>query len=174
MDNVRQGDLTIYSVDGIDYVQPDTGGISTFAGNAPPDNRRNWWSLPAGSVIPNGLTVRNDSGNHYLWEPTWNQPLTSYQARLRAVAPWGGPTLDDRAAGAEPRPGVPVDDALARIAPKTRRFLLAAVQARIDALTRDLDRPGLDDDTASDLVNDLTLYRIVRDGLDTPAQEAGR
>jgi hypothetical protein len=80
-------DVTIYTLNGVDWVRgsPD-GGSSTTA--APWKVRRltsQWWRLPAGSSYPDRLVLRNDHGNHWLWEPAVTMPLSDYVSLLTMV-----------------------------------------------------------------------------------------
>ena len=51
------------------------------------------------------------------------------------------------------------------LSPKAHNFLLTAVDEHIRRMQAQLDDPGVDDDSASDLTNDLTLYKLIYDHL---------
>ena len=59
-----------------------SGGVSTFASPGP---GRNWWVLPAGADYPDEISVINDHGDHYNWEPNVDLPLADFVALLATV-----------------------------------------------------------------------------------------
>lgn len=71
-----------YLQNGIEWVRSHSGGISTFSSPGP---GRNWWMLPAGFAYADEISVVNDHGNHYSWEPNVDMPLADYVDLLEAV-----------------------------------------------------------------------------------------
>jgi RHS repeat-associated protein len=60
------------------------GGISSqgsIGGTGP------WWKFPAGSPLPEGICLVNDSGDHWLWRPATNMPLSTYIQLLQTTGP---------------------------------------------------------------------------------------
>ena len=56
MDNVRSTDVVMFSLNGVKWVQGESGGISVFdAGKARAG--KNWWRLNSGTLIPNDLDL---------------------------------------------------------------------------------------------------------------------
>ena len=85
MAHVRVGkDVSIFQRDGIDWVQAQTGGISTFSSSGPGNL---WWELPAGSEYPDDILVVNDHGHHFSWEPRIDMPLTDFVELLESIEP---------------------------------------------------------------------------------------
>ena len=83
--HVRLGkDIVTFFQNGIEFVRAHSGGISTFSSQG---HGRNWWVLPAGSEYPDEISVINDHGNHYNWEPNVDSPLSDFLALLAAVEP---------------------------------------------------------------------------------------
>jgi hypothetical protein len=85
LDHVRVGkDILAFERDGVLWVTAGTGGVSTFAH---PGVGLHWWRIPRGYTYPERLRVVNDHGDHYLWEPRADMPLTAYVALLATVHP---------------------------------------------------------------------------------------
>jgi hypothetical protein len=83
MTQVRIGkDIDTYLVNGTEWVEAHSGGISTFSLQGP---GRNWWLLASGIAYSDDLLVVNDHGNHYNWEPNVDMPLSDYIALLAAI-----------------------------------------------------------------------------------------
>jgi hypothetical protein len=89
MDNVRVNkDVATLEDSGVIWVlasigdDVSPGGVSTFAN---PGAGKNWWKLDAGIDIPERLTLINDRGNHWLWQPTHVITLDNYQDGLRII-----------------------------------------------------------------------------------------
>lgn len=83
MDNVRPGDITVYQMNGVDWVQAKAGdGISTPEASK---SRGKWWHLPKGTPFSNLLLVRNDYTGHWAWEPIKDMPLADYKSALAAL-----------------------------------------------------------------------------------------
>ncbi len=83
LNHVRIGkDILTFFRNGIEFVHAHSGGISTFASPGP---GRNWWVLPAGSEYPDEISVINDHGDHYNWEPNVDLPLADFVALLATV-----------------------------------------------------------------------------------------
>jgi hypothetical protein len=87
MNNVRDKEYEAIK-DPVDntYVLQGKGGISTFS--TPPTEKkalRLTWRYPSTAPSPNNITVRNDHGNHYSWEPAERMTLVLYQQALKAT-----------------------------------------------------------------------------------------
>jgi hypothetical protein len=83
--HVRVGkDVVTYFENGIETAGAHSGGTSTFSS---PGSGPNWWLLPAGTEYPDEISVINDHGNHYNWEPNVDLPLSDFVALLAAVEP---------------------------------------------------------------------------------------
>lgn len=81
--HVRVGnDIVTFFQDGIEMARALSGGISTFSSPGP---GRNWWVLPTGTEYPDEITVINDHGNHYNWEPSVDLPLSDFVASLATI-----------------------------------------------------------------------------------------
>lgn len=83
MDNVRPKDIVIVQQNGIPWVNPSSGGISTRQSKH--WNFRCWWMIPQGTLFDDRLTVRNDHGNHWVWEPTQGMELAEYVRLLTSL-----------------------------------------------------------------------------------------
>ncbi len=82
---IRVGkDLLTFFHKGIEFALAHSGGVSTFSRPGP---GRNWWVLPAGSEYPDEISVINDHGDHYNWEPNVDLPLADFVALLAVVEP---------------------------------------------------------------------------------------
>lgn len=85
LSHVRVGvDLVTFFRNGIELAQAYSGGVSTFSSAGP---GRNWWVLPAGFEYPDEISVINDHGNHYNWEPNMDMPLAELLVLLAGVEP---------------------------------------------------------------------------------------
>ena len=83
LDHVRIGkDILAFERDGMVWVTAYSGGVSTFAR---PGFGLHWWRIPRGCSYPDALLVRNDHGDHYVWEPHVDMPLTAYVTHLATV-----------------------------------------------------------------------------------------
>ena len=84
MDHVRPNrDIVVVLQGGAAWVNPLCGGISTrektywvF---------RWWWRIPRGTAFSDRLTVRNDHGDHWNWEPTQGMEFAEYLRLLAAL-----------------------------------------------------------------------------------------
>ena len=85
LDHVRPArDVETFVVDGAEWVRSGSGGVSTFAQKTAQE--ANWWHLPVGSPYDEGvLTVVNDHGDHWSWEPVRDMPMVEYRAALQAM-----------------------------------------------------------------------------------------
>jgi hypothetical protein len=92
---VRPADITIYKKDGIDWVsvKDRPRGISTF--DKPSVFKRGRWDyykIPAGTEIPNGLAIIEDGYNvalgakHYTIAPAFDMPLSQFKHLLNTLA----------------------------------------------------------------------------------------
>ncbi|WP_019065232.1 hypothetical protein [Streptomyces prunicolor] len=174
MDNVRPVDATIYTLDGVEWVQGMAEGISTYDIRLDSDTR--WWTLPGGSDVPAGLTLYDDRANlahHYLWKPTTDMPLADYKAALRKAAPWtrrkteeelGGRVFTPvRAAALVGHGEVSAEEQPMGWESKTHRYVLAAVDAQVRELRERLARypEGSDAEEQAAAANDLLLYEAI-------------
>jgi len=82
MDNVRTQDVEIYYDNGEVWVVANSGGISTFATQGA---GKTWWKLDQSTEIPTELTLVNDYGNHWSWEPSYTMGRDDYIAALRLI-----------------------------------------------------------------------------------------
>ncbi len=82
MDNVRPQDAETYEDDDQVWVVANSGGISTFATQGV---GKNWWKLDQGTDIPPELTLVNDYGNHWSWEPSYSMRTDQYKAALQSI-----------------------------------------------------------------------------------------
>ena len=83
--HVRLGkDIVTFQLNGVDWVAANSGGVSTFSIQG---SGRNWWLLPAGSDYPVEVSVVNDHGKHWSWEPDSDMTLAAYIALLTSVEP---------------------------------------------------------------------------------------
>ena len=83
LSHVRVGkDIDVHPINGIDWVDAHSGGVSTFSMRP---TGANWWLLPAGYDYPDELAVVNDHGDHYSWEPNVDMSLADYIALLTIV-----------------------------------------------------------------------------------------
>jgi hypothetical protein len=83
MDHVRPKDILIVQQNGADWVNPLTGGISTFENKI--WNFGHWWLVPQGTQFDDRLTIRNDHDDHWVWEPRQGMELAEYVRLLTAV-----------------------------------------------------------------------------------------
>jgi hypothetical protein len=83
MDHVRPNrDIVVVKQHGVDWVDVQQGGISTRERTYWP--HRGWWRIPQGTPFTNFLVVRNDHGDHWVWEPAQGMELAEY-VRLLAT-----------------------------------------------------------------------------------------
>jgi hypothetical protein len=83
LNNVRPQDVESFEKNGEIWVVENSGGISTFATQGA---GKNWWKLDQGTNIPDALSLVNDYGNHWAWEPACTMKLDDYKAALQSVA----------------------------------------------------------------------------------------
>jgi hypothetical protein len=77
MDHVRANrDIIVTQQNGVDWVNPLCGGISTRERQHWPFGA--WWRIPQGTPFSDSLTVRNDHGDHWVWEPAQGMELAEY------------------------------------------------------------------------------------------------
>ena len=83
LSHVRVGkDIMTTFENGIEIAGAHSGGVSTFSNSGAGSN---WWLLPAGTEYPDEISVINDHGNHYNWEPNVDLPLSDYEVLLASV-----------------------------------------------------------------------------------------
>jgi hypothetical protein len=83
MDNVRTQDVTQVTENGVVYVLPNTGGISTSTSAA--GLSTTVWKIPKATTYPDTLKVWNDSPGHWAWEPAAKMTLSSFTAALAGM-----------------------------------------------------------------------------------------
>ena len=84
MDHVRPNrDIIVVQQNGMDWVAPLSGGISTR--EKPYWPFRGWWRIPQGRPFSDLLTVRNDHGDHWIWEPAMGMELAEYVRLLASL-----------------------------------------------------------------------------------------
>lgn len=92
---VRPADITIYKKAGVDWVSVEQRprGISTFdKPNVFTRGRWDYYKIPAGTDIPNGLAIVEDGLNialgakHYTIAPAFDMPLNQFKNLLNVLA----------------------------------------------------------------------------------------
>ena len=92
---VRPADITIYKKNNIDWVsvKDRPRGISTFdKPNVFKRGRWEYYKIPAGTEIPNGLAIIEDGYNialgakHYTIAPAYDMPLSQFKQLLNILA----------------------------------------------------------------------------------------
>jgi hypothetical protein len=76
MDRLRPIDIPVIQQNGVDWVTPLSGGVSTNEQRLAP--ARAWWLLPSGTIFNALLVVRNDHGSHWVWEPAQGMELAEF------------------------------------------------------------------------------------------------
>ena len=77
MDHVRPNhDIVVVQRNGGDWVDPLCGGASTHERKPWPHGT--WWKIPKGTPFTDLLTVRNDHGTHWSWEPAQSMEFSEY------------------------------------------------------------------------------------------------
>jgi hypothetical protein len=174
MDNVRDKDVTIYQKDGKDWVQALSGGISVYAYNQVPSGN-NWWKLPAGSNVPEGLNLTADLSvpGHWLFEPDEDMPLDEYKKSLTSTNKDWKPTwkllstrrevlnLAQFLVNHSGTIALPSEEIM-KLSPKSRRLIAAALTRQIEYHQSVLAQENISEDEASDHMNDLALYELIR------------
>jgi hypothetical protein len=194
LDNVRRGDVSTFDIQGVVYVVALSGGISTFAdgpGYPPPPppppkkDDKTYWSLAARSPVPAQIDVLLEPklAGHYLWEPSFNMTMARYDAALAnagQVPPWQRlervvPTeevvaaegAEAAAAGISRGSADGERSASMYASPKTLRFIVTALDTHIGHLADASGHEPLSEDEQADLANDLTLYQLIRQQIQT-------
>lgn len=80
MEHVRPKDALVVQQNGMDWLNPLSGGPSTFDHKFLRSNH--WWMIPQGRDFSALLTVRNDHGRHWVWEPAQGMELAQFIALL--------------------------------------------------------------------------------------------
>ncbi len=75
LNNLRLGQEFYIDSDTGEEVVPPGYGLSTFTS---PTRSGNWWKLPEGTSLPDGLQLINDHGNHYMITPTRQMTIDEY------------------------------------------------------------------------------------------------
>lgn len=66
-------------------ISPGQGGSSTFETMNRPAK---WWELPAGTQLPDGLQIRNDTPGHWLIEPSRSMSIEEFRQLLLQITGW--------------------------------------------------------------------------------------
>jgi hypothetical protein len=82
MDRVRPTDIVVIQQHGVDWVNPQQGGVSTREAIYWPS--RHWWRILQGTSFTDFLVLRKDHGDHWLWEPARGMEFAEY-VRLLAT-----------------------------------------------------------------------------------------
>lgn len=93
-------DVSIYTKNGVVYIDSTSGGISTF--NMPNLRFGNrCWKLPKGTKIPAGLRISRDAGInratgqiHYTIRPLQDMPLSTFTSLLQKLSAHAVPTFE--------------------------------------------------------------------------------
>ncbi len=92
LDNVRPGKEFTPGPNGEQILYPDQNppnGLSTFSSQG---SGKNWWELPEGSPLPEGLHFINDHDTHWALEPTRPMSVEEYINLVEQTLPfWIGP-----------------------------------------------------------------------------------
>lgn len=82
MENVRPGDVTIFTRNSADYVKARSGGVSTWDSPDPTLGGR-WWVMEKDADYDDNLLFLNPDGTgHYAWEPNVDMLVSDYEAIL--------------------------------------------------------------------------------------------
>ncbi|KAI0084444.1 hypothetical protein BDY19DRAFT_898505 [Irpex rosettiformis] len=84
-ENVRPQDIQTVTINGVKYVKPRTGGISTAAVLPPNPDRTRTWVLGASVALGSLLLARNDHGTHWAIEPSSQITFDAYVGALRPL-----------------------------------------------------------------------------------------
>ena len=85
MTNVRPQDIIVRVYNHVEWVDPGTGGISTFSAAA--GLGQPVWRLNSPYNYNAQLVVVNDRGNHYTWAPAISMTKENFISLLAAVNP---------------------------------------------------------------------------------------
>ena len=91
---VRRPDLTVDTVDGVEYVLAELGRGTSLFDVSGVFGHKNWtyFEIPAGTEIPDGLIIVKDSYNkkyaatHYTISPNYTMPKSRFVALLDRLA----------------------------------------------------------------------------------------
>jgi hypothetical protein len=77
---------------GVDIYPDENGMIAPGQGESSTFERMNkpakWWQLPAGTQLPDGLQVRNDTPGHWLIEPSRSMSVEEFRQLLLQITGW--------------------------------------------------------------------------------------
>lgn len=88
IDNVRvDKDVFPDATGNIGPVAPngEVQGMSTFEA---PQGDKNWWRLPAGTQLPDGLQAVNDPGIHWTIQPSTMMSVEDFRSLLQSILGW--------------------------------------------------------------------------------------
>ena len=83
MDHIRPRDIVVTQQNGVDWVDPQQGGISTT--EIPYWPAPHWWQILRGTPFTDLLVVRKDHSGHWVWEPAQGMELAEYKRLLRTL-----------------------------------------------------------------------------------------
>ena len=83
MERVRPKDVKLTQQNGVDWIYPNSGGVSTFEQRFWP--ARKWWLLPKGTDFSDLLVIRNDHRIHWVWEPAQGMEFAEYARLLNSL-----------------------------------------------------------------------------------------
>ena len=149
MDNVRPVDVVTQTINGVVYVLPASGGISTFSSAAQINPVK--WKLAAGYAYNANLVVTNNGGGHYSWRPAVRMTMDDYKALLALV----NNSFSRLASETDFLPAM-------NLSTKDLRFIIAAISAQQQQFTQQLQRNELGEDDAADLSNDTQYLEAIK------------
>jgi hypothetical protein len=84
MDHVRRNrDIVVTQQNGVDWVNPRQGGISTP--ERPYWPHPHWWRILQGTPFTDLLVVRSDHSGHWVWEPAQGMEFAEYVGLLATL-----------------------------------------------------------------------------------------
>lgn len=88
----RKPDIKTYPKNGELWIDSNSGGVSLFDVLGVPNRKWDYYRLPAGAKIPDGLAITKDQFNqvhqatHYSIKAKWDMPLTRFLMLLDELA----------------------------------------------------------------------------------------
>ncbi|MGH7112706.1 MAG: hypothetical protein ACREFK_20075, partial [Stellaceae bacterium] len=83
MEHVRPKDVKLTQQNGVDWIYPNSGGVSTFEQRF--WRARKWRLLPHGTDFSDLLVVWKDHGIHWVWEPAQGMEFAEYVRLLSGL-----------------------------------------------------------------------------------------
>ncbi|HXQ52301.1 MAG TPA: hypothetical protein VN802_14495 [Stellaceae bacterium] len=95
LDILKPGDAVIFQKNGVDWVRAQSHGTTSAPSGVSSTavtwkllgRNSRWWKLSAGMQYPAELDVFQDHGNHWVWVPVRDMPLSDYVAALATLNP---------------------------------------------------------------------------------------